>query len=159
MADVARKVLGWRLRLMPYLYSAFYDSHALGCPVARPQFFNFPSDPATLRLREQWMMGAPLPPPACALPLWVTCAFLAALAHFCARCFAVLAVLALFGSLVPVAVQACMSPILSTFRSRLPFPSTDVGQVPIKCLSHGARGFSLTQGHHEGGTFSRCFVA
>ena len=63
MADVARKVLGWRLRLMPHLYSAFYDSHTHGCPVARPLFFNFPSDGATLRLREQWMMGAATAPP------------------------------------------------------------------------------------------------
>ena len=59
MAEVSRKVLGWRLRLMPYLYSAFYDSHARGCPVARPLFFVFPGDATTLLLREQWMMGAP----------------------------------------------------------------------------------------------------
>ena len=44
---------------MPYLYSAFYDSHARGCPVARPLFFVFPADTTTLLLREQWMMGAP----------------------------------------------------------------------------------------------------
>ena len=58
VAEVSRKVLGWRLRLMPYLYSAFYDSHARGCPVARPLFFVFPGDATTLLLREQWMMGA-----------------------------------------------------------------------------------------------------
>ena len=58
MAEVSRKVLGWRLRLAPYLYSAFYDSHAHGCPVARPLFFVFPADATTLLLREQWMMGA-----------------------------------------------------------------------------------------------------
>jgi hypothetical protein len=58
VTEVARKVLGWRLRLLPYTYSAFYDSHTLGCPVARPLFASFPADAATLRLREQWMMGA-----------------------------------------------------------------------------------------------------
>ena len=57
VAEVSRKVLGWRLKALPYLYSAFYDSHAFGCPIARPLWFNFPSDPATLRLQEQWMMG------------------------------------------------------------------------------------------------------
>ena len=57
MAEVSRKVLGWRLKALPYLYSAFYDSHTFGCPIARPLWFNFPSDPATLRLQEQWMMG------------------------------------------------------------------------------------------------------
>ena len=57
MAEVSRKVLGWRLKAMPYLYTAFYDSHVFGCPIARPLWFNFPSDSATLRLQEQWMMG------------------------------------------------------------------------------------------------------
>ena len=59
VAEVSRKVLGWRLKALPYLYSAFYDSHAFGCPIARPLWFNFPSNPATLRLQEQWMMGGP----------------------------------------------------------------------------------------------------
>ena len=45
MAEVSRKVLGWRLKALPYLYSAFYDSHTFGCPIARPLWFNFPSDP------------------------------------------------------------------------------------------------------------------
>lgn len=62
MAEVSRKVLGWRLKAMPYLYTAFYDSHTFGCPIARPLWFSFPSDSTTLRLHEQWMMGAHLPP-------------------------------------------------------------------------------------------------
>ena len=57
MAEVSRKVLGWRLKAMPYLYTAFYDSHTFGCPIARPLWFNFPSDSSTLTLHEQWMMG------------------------------------------------------------------------------------------------------
>ncbi|KAK9915638.1 hypothetical protein WJX75_001864 [Coccomyxa subellipsoidea] len=57
VAEVSRKVLGWRLRAMPYLYTAFYDSHVYGCPIARPLFFTFPSDAGTLALKEQWMMG------------------------------------------------------------------------------------------------------
>ena len=57
MAEVSRKVLGWRLKAMPYLYTAFYDSHTFGCPIARPLWFNFPSDSTTLQLHEQWMMG------------------------------------------------------------------------------------------------------
>ena len=60
VAEVSRKVLGWRLKALPYLYSAFYDSHTFGCPIARLLWFNFPSDPATLRLQEQWMMGGHL---------------------------------------------------------------------------------------------------
>jgi alpha-glucosidase (family GH31 glycosyl hydrolase) len=61
VAEVSRKVLGWRLRMMPTLYTAFYDSHMHGCPIARPLFFVFPSDSGTLGLREQWMMGV-VPP-------------------------------------------------------------------------------------------------
>jgi len=59
VAEVSRKVLGWRLKAMPYLYTAFYDSHTFGCPIARPLWFNFPSDSTTLGLMEQWMMGKP----------------------------------------------------------------------------------------------------
>lgn len=59
MAEVSRKVLGWRLKALPYLYSAFYDSHIFGCPIARPLWFVFPTDATTLRLHEQWMMGEP----------------------------------------------------------------------------------------------------
>lgn len=57
VAEVSRKVLGWRLRAMPYLYTSFFDSHTYGCPIARPLFFTFPSDAGTLALKEQWMMG------------------------------------------------------------------------------------------------------
>lgn len=66
MAEVSRKVLGWRLKAMPYLYTAFYDSHTFGCPIARPLWFNFPTDSTTLRLQEQWMMGEP---PCCSRAL------------------------------------------------------------------------------------------
>ena len=41
MAEVSRKVLAARYRLMPYLYTAFFDSNTYGCPVARPLFFGW----------------------------------------------------------------------------------------------------------------------
>ena len=53
----ARKVFTTRYRLLPYLYTAFYDSHTYGCPVARPLFFTFPADNTTRSISEQWMMG------------------------------------------------------------------------------------------------------
>lgn len=57
MSIVSRKVLAARYRLMPYLYTAFFDSHTYGCPVARPLFFSWPADNTTRGINEQWMMG------------------------------------------------------------------------------------------------------
>lgn len=57
MATAARNSFTTRYRLLPYLYTAFFDSHTYGCPVARPLFFTFPSDNTTRTINEQWMMG------------------------------------------------------------------------------------------------------
>lgn len=50
-------MLGWRLRLLPYLYTAHFHAHIRGCPVARPLFTAFPADPAVRNLAGQWMTG------------------------------------------------------------------------------------------------------
>ena len=42
---------------MPTLYTAFFDSHTYGCPVARPMFFTFPTDTATWNVNTQFMIG------------------------------------------------------------------------------------------------------
>ncbi|KAK9808029.1 hypothetical protein WJX73_006288 [Symbiochloris irregularis] len=57
VAEVSRKVLEWRMRALPYLYTAAYDSYMRGCPIARPVWFSFPSDASTLDLKEQWIVG------------------------------------------------------------------------------------------------------
>ena len=58
MAQIARQQLGWRMRAMPYLYTAFYDAHTFGCPVARPLFFAFPGDSGAFEASSrQWLMG------------------------------------------------------------------------------------------------------
>ena len=49
MAEVSRKVLATRYRLLPYLYSAHFDSHTYGCPVARPLFFGWPAGMPLIR--------------------------------------------------------------------------------------------------------------
>ena len=50
-------MLGWRLRLLPYLYTAHFHAHIRGCPVARPLFATFPADQAVRNLAGQWMTG------------------------------------------------------------------------------------------------------
>ena len=46
--------------LMPYLYKTSADAAATGVSVARPMFFEFPSDPAVGYLDRQYMLGSDL---------------------------------------------------------------------------------------------------
>jgi len=46
-----------RYSLLPYWYTVFYEAYKLGHPVMRPLFVEFPSDPATFALDDQWMVG------------------------------------------------------------------------------------------------------
>ena len=57
VAEIARKAFAWRYKAMPTLYTAFFDSHTYGCPVARPMFFTFPTDTATWNVNTQFMIG------------------------------------------------------------------------------------------------------
>ncbi|CAG0893077.1 unnamed protein product [Cyprideis torosa] len=56
----AKKSLGLRYRLLPYLYSLFWSAHANGETVARPLFFEFPDDPETLEVDNAFMWGSGL---------------------------------------------------------------------------------------------------
>ena len=57
VAEVSRKVLHWRYRALPHLYTAFADARAAGCPVARPLFFAHPADAEVENISGQWYMG------------------------------------------------------------------------------------------------------
>ncbi|NYI40154.1 alpha-xylosidase [Demequina lutea] len=46
--------------LMPYIYAASADAAATGVSVARPMYFEFPSDPAVAYLDRQYMLGSHL---------------------------------------------------------------------------------------------------
>ncbi|KAL1434762.1 hypothetical protein MTO96_001660 [Rhipicephalus appendiculatus] len=50
--------LAARYQLIPYLYTLFYRSHVYGETVARPLFFEFPDDPNTYDIDEQFMWGS-----------------------------------------------------------------------------------------------------
>eukprot|EP00117_Sycon_ciliatum_P014403 scpid26772/ scgid2150/ Lysosomal alpha-glucosidase; Acid maltase len=57
-ADGMRKALLIRYSLLPSLYTLFWQAHAQGATVARPLFFEFPKDPATLSIDKQFLWGA-----------------------------------------------------------------------------------------------------
>lgn len=54
---LAQKAYTWRLRVLPYMYTAFFDSHTYGCSIMRPLFFSFPGDQSTYYNDFQWMLG------------------------------------------------------------------------------------------------------
>ena len=54
---LTQKAFDWRLRAVPYHYTAFHDAHLNGCSVMRPLFFSWPTDTATFLIDRQWMLG------------------------------------------------------------------------------------------------------
>jgi len=55
--EVARVALARRYRLLPYLYTAFYEAATTGLPVARPVFFADPTDPSLREEDHAFLLG------------------------------------------------------------------------------------------------------
>ncbi|KAG6617575.1 family 31 glycoside hydrolase [Phytophthora cinnamomi] len=63
VAEIGRKFIGMRYRLLPYLYTLGYEAHATGAPIARALFFEFPADinaRASPYVDNQFMLGSSL---------------------------------------------------------------------------------------------------
>lgn len=55
-----RKALDLRYQLIPYYYSLAHETFQTGLPLMRPLLMEFPNDPRTANLSDQWMMGGSL---------------------------------------------------------------------------------------------------
>jgi len=55
--EVARRYVGLRYRLLPYLYTLFEEASRTGAPVIRPLMWEFPGDPRVARRADSYMVG------------------------------------------------------------------------------------------------------
>ena len=55
--DVLRHFTRLKNRLMPYLYGAAREASRIGVPMLRAMFLEFPDDPGTFWLDQQYMLG------------------------------------------------------------------------------------------------------
>ena len=57
---IARRYVGLRYRLMPYLYTLFEEASRNGSPVMRPLVWEFPRDPRVHNRADSYMVGSAL---------------------------------------------------------------------------------------------------
>jgi alpha-glucosidase len=54
---ICREYLKLRYRLLPYIYSLFWEAARRGAPVLRPLLYHFSDDPGTYQIHDQIMLG------------------------------------------------------------------------------------------------------
>jgi alpha-glucosidase len=55
--SVCREMIKLRQRLLPYLYSLFYECHRTGAPILRPLLFEYPEDETTYTADDEFLLG------------------------------------------------------------------------------------------------------
>lgn len=55
--SIHRNTAMLRYSLLPFWYTVFYEAHSQGYPVMRTMFTEFPEDPLTFAMDDQWMIG------------------------------------------------------------------------------------------------------
>jgi alpha-glucosidase len=58
--DICREYLNLRYRLIPYLYTLFWQTTQTGAPIFRPLLYDYPNDPKTYELHDQILLGSSL---------------------------------------------------------------------------------------------------
>ncbi|NJO42213.1 MAG: glycoside hydrolase family 31 protein [Cyanobacteria bacterium CRU_2_1] len=54
---ICREYIELRYRLLPYLYSLFWEASTTGAPILRPILYHYPNDPQTYTLYDQVFLG------------------------------------------------------------------------------------------------------
>jgi alpha-glucosidase len=56
--EICREYIGLRYRLMPYLYSLFYEAHKTGLPILRSLIMEYPDDRDVYNICDQFLFGS-----------------------------------------------------------------------------------------------------
>ncbi len=57
---ICREFIELRYRLLPYLYSLFWEAATTGTPILRPLLYHYPNDPKTYHIHDQVLLGSSL---------------------------------------------------------------------------------------------------
>ncbi|MCI5648963.1 MAG: TIM-barrel domain-containing protein [Fusicatenibacter sp.] len=58
--EICRKYIELRERMRPYIRALMQEAHEKGTPVMRPLFYDFPEDPKTWEIEDEYMFGPDL---------------------------------------------------------------------------------------------------